>query len=86
MKDADFKNLLQGIREAGAYLRGNKKAATRIDRIDPESVAERATFTDPALPSGGIPCVIVGGTVVVRDGQVVEGALPGKAIRAPVRE
>lgn len=39
MKEADFQDLLQGIREAGAYLRGNKKAAARIDHIDPESVA-----------------------------------------------
>lgn len=39
MKDADFRNLLQGIREAGAYVRGNKRGAARIDRIDPESVA-----------------------------------------------
>jgi putative transcriptional regulator len=38
MKEADYQNLLQGIREAGAYLRGNKKAAARIDRIEPESV------------------------------------------------
>ena len=38
MKDADFKNLLQGIREAGSYLRGNKKAAARVDRIDPCSI------------------------------------------------
>jgi putative transcriptional regulator len=39
MKDADFQNLLQGVREAGSYLRGNKKTAARVDRIDPESVA-----------------------------------------------
>lgn len=39
MKDADFNNLLQGIREAGTYLRGNKKTAARTDHIDPESVA-----------------------------------------------
>jgi putative transcriptional regulator len=39
MKNADFQNLLQGVREAGSYLRGNKKAAVRVDRIDPESVA-----------------------------------------------
>lgn len=39
MKEADFQNLLQGIREAGAYLRGNKRAASRVDHIDPESVA-----------------------------------------------
>lgn len=39
MKDADFQNLLQGIREAGSHLRGNKRAASRVDRIDPQSVA-----------------------------------------------
>lgn len=39
MKDADFQNLLQGIREAGSHLRGNKNAAARVDHIDPESVA-----------------------------------------------
>lgn len=39
MKEADFQNLLQGIREAGSYLRGNKKTAARVDRIDPQSVA-----------------------------------------------
>lgn len=38
MKESDFQNLLQGLREAGSYLRGNKKASARIDRIDPESV------------------------------------------------
>ena len=38
MKEADFQNLLQGIREAGSYLRGNKQAASRVDRIAPESV------------------------------------------------
>ncbi len=41
MKTADFKNLLQGVREAGAYLRGNKRTATLIDRIGPESVTVR---------------------------------------------
>ena len=39
MKETEFQNLLQGIREAGVYLRGNKKIATRVDHIDPESVA-----------------------------------------------
>jgi len=39
MKEADFQNLLQGIRQAGAYLRGNKRAAAKVDHIDPESVA-----------------------------------------------
>lgn len=39
MKTDDFNNLLDGICEAGAYLRGNKKMAARIDRVDPASVA-----------------------------------------------
>lgn len=39
MKETEFQNVLQGIREAGSYLRGNKKKASRVDRIDPESVA-----------------------------------------------
>lgn len=33
MKEADFKNLLQGIREAGSFLRGNKRAATRRTKL-----------------------------------------------------
>ena len=39
MKDADFQNLLQSIRKANSHLRGNKRAASRVDRIDPQSVA-----------------------------------------------
>ncbi len=39
MKKSEFKELLQGVRDAGAYLRGDKRAVTRIDRIEPDSVA-----------------------------------------------
>jgi putative transcriptional regulator len=39
MKKSEFKELLQGVREAGAYLRGDKRGVTRIDRIQPDSVA-----------------------------------------------
>lgn len=39
MKKSELNELLQGIREAGAYLRGDKRFATRVDRIEPESVA-----------------------------------------------
>lgn len=38
MKETDFQQLRQGIREAGSYLRGSQRVATRIDRIAPESV------------------------------------------------
>jgi putative transcriptional regulator len=39
MKKSEFNELLQGVRAAGAYLRGDKRAVTRIDRIEPDSVA-----------------------------------------------
>jgi putative transcriptional regulator len=39
MKRSELKELLQGIREAGVYLRGDKSIATRVDRIEPDSVA-----------------------------------------------
>jgi len=39
MNDQDFQNLLQGVREAGAWLRGDRSHVARIDRIEPGSVA-----------------------------------------------
>lgn len=39
MKKAAFNELLQGVRDAGSYLRGNRKVASRIDRISPDSIA-----------------------------------------------
>ena len=39
MKKSEFKELLQGVREAGAYLRGDKRGVTRVDRIEPDSIA-----------------------------------------------
>jgi putative transcriptional regulator len=38
MNDTEFENLLQGVREAGTYLRGDKKIKARIDRIEPSSI------------------------------------------------
>ncbi len=53
--------------------------------FDPERVIDRATFEKPDLPSEGIPYVMVGGTLVVDGGKLVEGVHPGKGIRANTR-
>jgi N-acyl-D-aspartate/D-glutamate deacylase len=50
--------------------------------FDPETVADRATFEDSLQYSEGIPHVIVAGSLVVRDGALVEAAFPGRAVRA----
>ncbi|MBL9152280.1 MAG: amidohydrolase family protein [Verrucomicrobiales bacterium] len=54
--------------------------------FDLESVAEKATFTDPKQPSEGIAHVLVAGVPVVSQGRIVDGALPGRAIRAAVKK
>ena len=53
-----------------------------ITVFDPEAVIDRATYEDGDRPSEGIVHVLVGGTFVVRDAEVVEGVFPGQAIRS----
>jgi N-acyl-D-aspartate/D-glutamate deacylase len=55
-----------------------------ITVFDPETVIDRATYTDGTLPSAGIPFVIVGGALVVDQGELTD-ARPGRALRAPTR-
>ena len=49
--------------------------------FDPATVQDRASFEDSLRYSTGIPHVLVEGTFVVRDGELVEGAAPGRALR-----
>lgn len=49
--------------------------------FNPATVIDRATFEDPAQPSAGIPHVLVAGRFVVRDGDLVDGVAPGRAVR-----
>ena len=49
--------------------------------FDPDTVIDRATYDAPDRYSDGIRHVFVGGTFVVRDGELIEGVFPGRAIR-----
>jgi N-acyl-D-glutamate deacylase len=51
-----------------------------ITIFDPKTVQDNATMKDGGLPSTGIPCVLVNGTVVVRDSESVDDVFPGKPI------
>ena len=53
-----------------------------ITVFDPARVIDRATYEKPAQFSEGIRHVIVGGTFVVRDEQLVPAVTPGRPIRA----
>ena len=66
--------------------KGRIRAGADADIVvfDPERIIDRATFEDPALYSEGMRYVLVNGQFIVRDGKVVEGATPGKPVRAPI--
>ncbi len=49
--------------------------------FDPETLQDAADYDAPAAPSLGFMHVLVAGTPVVRDGRLVEGVFPGRAIR-----
>jgi dihydroorotase len=62
--------------------RGRVGADADLSVFDAETVADRATFEDSLQYSEGIPYVIVAGSLVVRDGALVDAAFPGRAVRA----
>ncbi len=53
--------------------------------FDPERVTDQATYAASTRPSSGVRHVLVGGTFVVRNGDVVLDARPGRAVRAEPR-
>lgn len=52
--------------------------------FDPATVSDRATYAAPAATSIAMKFVIVNGTPVIRDGQLVRDALPGRPVRRAV--
>lgn len=65
-----------GLAERGMLRDG---AHADVVVFDPERVADRATFEDPLAAPEGVRMVVVGGSVVVRDGEVL-GARPGQVL------
>jgi N-acyl-D-aspartate/D-glutamate deacylase len=54
-----------------------------ITMFDPKRIRDKATFEDPLKYSEGVLFVLVSGTPVIREGQLVEGVAPGRPARAP---
>jgi N-acyl-D-aspartate/D-glutamate deacylase len=68
----------------GMRTKGRIRPGADADLVvfDPVRIADRATYTDSTRPSVGIHHVLVDGTFVVRDGNLVSGAFPGRPVRA----
>ncbi len=69
---------LKAMQERGRLQQG---MAADITVFDPETVSDKATYEKGTLPSVGIPYVLVNGTIVVKDSQVLEGVTPGQPVR-----
>jgi len=83
LMDAIRKMNLMPAQRFGIQSKGRLQVGADADItvFDPDRVADRATFDNPAQYSEGIPYVLVGGFLVVRDGKLVEGVAPGRAVR-----
>ena len=69
---------LKAMQERGRLQQG---MVADITIFDPETVTDKATYEKGTLPSVGIPYVVVNGTIVVKDSQVLKGVNPGQPIR-----
>jgi cytosine/adenosine deaminase-related metal-dependent hydrolase len=66
------------MRERGRITPG---AIADLVVIDPALVQDHASYAMPALPSSGVRHLLVSGQAVIRDGQLLMAARPGRAIR-----
>jgi hypothetical protein len=68
-----------------ARRKGRLQVGADADLVvfDPRTVTDHATYDKPREPSTGMRYVLVGGTVVVDHGKVIDGIYPGAALSGP---
>jgi N-acyl-D-aspartate/D-glutamate deacylase len=64
--------------------KGRLRAGSDADIVvfDPDAISDQATYASSTRPSTGIRHVLVNGSFIVRDGNLVTGAMPGRPVRA----
>jgi N-acyl-D-aspartate/D-glutamate deacylase len=67
--------------------KGRLRAGGDADIVvfDPEAITDMASYRDSTRPAAGIRHVLVNGAFVVRDGEIVTDARPGRPVRAEPR-
>ena len=68
-----------------ARLKGRLQEGADADIVvfDAATISDRSTFEKPMEPSTGVRYLLVGGTVLVDDGKIVQDVFPGRAILGP---
>jgi N-acyl-D-glutamate deacylase len=76
-----------GVPQMANKGRINIGADADITIFNPETVRDNSSLDKGknALPTTGIPYVVVNGTIVVKDSKVLKDVFPGKPVRLPVK-
>ena len=74
-----LENIAPVMRNKGRIRLG---ADADITLFDPDTILDRSTYEQGDIPSQGIVHVLVSGTFVVRNGELIEGIFPGRAIKS----
>ena len=79
--------IILGDSVPGMKKKGRLQVGMDADIVvfDPETVGETSTFVDPVSKAKGMHHVIVNGTFVIQDEKLDTEAMPGQAVRSPIR-
>lgn len=80
--DAVAKMTSMPARRLGLVQKGRLNVGADADVVifDPETIQDRATFQEPALPPVGIEYVLMGGEIALQNGRILRNDL-GRAVR-----
>jgi dihydroorotase len=73
-----LENYVPAMRKKGRIKTG---ADADLTLFNPNTIIDRATYTDPDLPSEGVEYVLIDGKLVVENGSLIPDAKYGQAIR-----
>ena len=69
----------------GCFHGGARLSLAKQHGVDPETIIDRATVSEPAQTSIGVHYLIVNGQILINDGELDQAIRPGQPIRRPIK-